>query len=58
LTQKILVEFKQRVSTLELRPFSDGRFEVFVNSKKIFSKLAEHRFPEAREILDELKTQR
>jgi selT/selW/selH-like putative selenoprotein len=51
------VEFKQRISALELKPFSDGRFEIYVNSKKIFSKLAEHRFPEASDILAELKTQ-
>ncbi|MSO20769.1 MAG: SelT/SelW/SelH family protein [Acidobacteria bacterium] len=56
MTQKILVEFKQRISQLELKPFSDGRFEVFVNSQKIFSKLAEHRFPEASDIIAELKT--
>ena len=54
MTQKILTELKQRVTSLELKPFSDGRFEVFVNSKKIFSKLAEHRFPEANDVLKEL----
>ena len=55
MTQKILTELKQRVSSLELKPYSDGRFEVYVNSKKIFSKLAEHRFPEATDVLKELQ---
>jgi selT/selW/selH-like putative selenoprotein len=33
-----------------LQPFGDGRFEVFVDGKKIFSKLELHRFPEYSEI--------
>jgi len=50
LTQQILEEFKQRVASVELRPFADGRFEVFLNEARIFSKLAIHRFPEYEEI--------
>lgn len=58
MTQKILTELKQRLTTLELKPFSDGRFEVYVNSTKIFSKLAEHRFPEAKDVLKQLNSHR
>ena len=43
-------EFKQRITFLQLQPFGDGRFEVFVNEDKIFSKLETHRFPEYEEI--------
>jgi len=50
LTQQILEEFKQRVTALELRPFADGRFEIFLNETKVFSKLEAHRFPEYEEI--------
>jgi len=58
LTQKILEEFKQKVSSLQLKPFDDGRFEVFVNGAKVFSKLAAHRFPEYKEIREALLHQR
>jgi len=50
LTQKILEEFKQRVAWLQLQPFADGRFEVFLNETKVFSKLESHRFPEYEEL--------
>jgi len=50
LTQKILEEFKQKVEWLQLQPFDDGRFEVFLDGKQIFSKLETHRFPEYSEI--------
>jgi len=41
-----------------LQPFGDGRFEVFVDGKKIFSKLEAHRFPEYKEIRDKLLPKR
>jgi len=40
-----LVAGKQRVKSLELVPFNDGRFEVFKNDTKIYSKLENHTFP-------------
>ena len=39
----------------ELEASSGGAFEVFVNGKKIFSKLEMGRFPETEEILDKIK---
>jgi selT/selW/selH-like putative selenoprotein len=45
LTEKLLVAGKQRIKSLELVPFSDGRFEVFRNDKKIYSKLEKGEFP-------------
>jgi selenoprotein W-related protein len=38
----------------ELEPSSGGAFEVFVNGKKIFSKLELGRFPEDEEILSKI----
>jgi selT/selW/selH-like putative selenoprotein len=45
LTEKLLIAGKQRVKSLELVPFNDGRFEVFKNDAKIYSKLETHAFP-------------
>jgi selT/selW/selH-like putative selenoprotein len=45
LTEKLLVAGKQRIKSFELAPFSDGRFEVFKNDKKIYSKLKTGEFP-------------
>lgn len=50
MTQQILEEFKQRVELLQLQPFTDGRFEIFLNETRIFSKLETRRFPEYEEI--------
>jgi len=50
LAQQILEEFKQRVAWLQLQPFSDGRFEVYLNETRVFSKLESHRFPEFEEL--------
>ncbi len=57
MTEKILTEFKQKVRELRLAPFDDGRFEVFVNGEKIYSKLSTHRFPEYAEIRPALQKQ-
>lgn len=40
-----MVAGKQRVKLLELVPFNDGRFEIFKNGTKIYSKLDSHTFP-------------
>ena len=40
-----MVAGKQRIKSLELVPFNDGRFEVFKNDAKIYSKLDTHTFP-------------
>jgi selT/selW/selH-like putative selenoprotein len=46
LTEKLLVAGKQRIKSLELVPFNDGRFEVFKNDAKIYSKLESRTFPD------------
>jgi selT/selW/selH-like putative selenoprotein len=45
-----LTEYKQRISALTLAPYDDGRFEVFINGQKIYSKHTTGRFPEYKEI--------
>jgi selenoprotein W-related protein len=51
LTEKILRAGKQRIKALELVPFSDGRFEVFRNGEKLYSKLDTGEFPDEDEIV-------
>ena len=38
------------MKSLTLTPHDDGRFEVFVDGKKIYSKKATGRFPEYEEV--------
>lgn len=40
------MKFKQRIGALKLVPSSGGAFEVSVNGRKIYSKLATGQFPE------------
>jgi predicted Rdx family selenoprotein len=46
LTEKLLKKGKQRIQSLELFPFGDGRFEVYKDNKKIYSKLESREFPD------------
>ena len=48
----MLREFKQKIKSLSLSPFADGRFEVFVNGKRLHSKLETGQFPDEAEMLD------
>jgi selenoprotein W-related protein len=51
LTEKLLVSGKQRIKSFELVPFNDGRFEVFKNGRKLYSKLETGEFPKEDEIV-------
>jgi selenoprotein W-related protein len=46
LTEEIAKALKQKMSELTIAPFADGRFEVFVDGKKIWSKLETGDFPD------------
>ncbi|MBM4254414.1 MAG: SelT/SelW/SelH family protein [Deltaproteobacteria bacterium] len=50
MTEEILSDYKQRVKSLSLVPYDDGRFEVFVDGKRIYSKKATGRFPAYAEV--------
>jgi selT/selW/selH-like putative selenoprotein len=52
----LLTEYKQRIRHLTLVPYADGRFEVFANEKKIYSKKATGRFPEYAEVQQVLES--
>jgi selT/selW/selH-like putative selenoprotein len=44
------------VKSLTLVPYDDGRFEVVVDGKKIYSKKATGRFPEYEEVRKALRS--
>ena len=46
LTAKILMQFKQQVSSLELQPDQGGCFELTVGEELIYSKLETKEFPD------------
>ena len=48
-----MVAGKQRIKSLELVPFDDGRFEVFKNEKKLYSKLETGEFAKEDQIVKE-----
>ena len=50
LANEILGAKKQKLSELTLVPSDGGRFEVTVDGKLVYSKLATGRFPEWKEI--------
>jgi selT/selW/selH-like putative selenoprotein len=54
LTEQLLTEYKQRIRQLTLAPYNDGRFEVFVDDKPIYSKKATGKFPEYAQVRDAL----
>jgi len=43
------------MSELSLAPYGDGRFEVFVNDSKIYSKLETGEFPDNDTIVAKIK---
>jgi selenoprotein W-related protein len=54
LTEKILVELKLDLESLRLVPGKGGRFEVFVDDEKIYSKLDTGAFPDENAVLGEI----
>ena len=46
MTAKILMQFKQQVSSLELQPNQGGCFELTVDNELIYSKLETKEFPD------------
>jgi selT/selW/selH-like putative selenoprotein len=48
----LLARFTPRLASVELAPGYDGRFEVFVDGEKAYSKLETKRFPELSEVIE------
>ena len=55
LTDKTLRKFKQRIRSLSLAPFADGRFEVFLDGKLVHSKLKTGDFPDEDRLLQAME---
>jgi selenoprotein W-related protein len=55
LAEAIMDTFGQRFGSLKLMPSDGGRFEVSLDGKLIFSKLETGRFPENKEVIDQIK---
>ncbi len=54
MTERLLAKGKQRIHSLELVPYGDGRFEVFKNDKKLHSKLETGEFPDDEKLLNQI----
>ncbi len=52
----MLGRLSPQLASVELAPGYDGRFEVFVNGEKVFSKLETKRFPELSEVLEAVRS--
>lgn len=56
MTDKIVSEFKQRISAFTLVPSDGGRFEVEVDGELIYSKLQTGSFPDEAEVIDSIRS--
>ncbi|MAZ95287.1 MAG: hypothetical protein CMJ73_04560 [Planctomycetaceae bacterium] len=54
MTARILGEYKQQISSMELEPASGGCYEVTVDGELIYSKLDTGEFPEDDAIVAEV----
>lgn len=55
MTEELAKALKQKMKELTIVPFADGRFEVFVNDKKVWSKLETGEFPDNSTLLAKIK---
>lgn len=55
LAQELLTTFEQDLAGVTLSPGSSGNFDIYLNQKLIFSRKAEGRFPEAKELKQKLR---
>lgn len=51
----MLRRFKQKIKSLSLSPYADGRFEVFVDGVKVYSKLDTGQFPDEDAVVREME---
>jgi selenoprotein W-related protein len=54
LTRKLLDTYKQQIKEMKLIPSKGGCFEVTVNGKLIYSKLATGKFPDEQGVIDQV----
>ncbi len=51
MASKILTQYKQKISSMELEPSSGGCFELSVDGKLVYSKLKTGEFPDEDEMV-------
>ena len=54
MTDKLLNRFKQKIESLSLAPYADGRFELIVDGDTLYSKLQTGEFPDEDALLAEV----
>lgn len=54
MTTKLLTEYKQRITGLNLIPSGGGCFELTVNGELLYSKLSTGQFPDEEKMLAEV----
>ena len=52
---EIATALKTKMTELALAPYADGRFEVFVNDDRVYSKLETGEFPDDKTITAKIK---
>lgn len=55
MTDKIANALKTNMTELALAPYADGRFEVYVDGEKVYSKLETGDFPDEATLVAKLK---
>ena len=55
MTEQLLGEYPDNIESMTILPSDDGRFEVSINGDLVFSKLAQKRHPDIREIREIIK---
>lgn len=50
----MLRQYKQKIKSLSLSPFADGRYEIFVNGQRLHSKLETGQFPDEAAMVAEI----
>ncbi len=55
LTQYLITNLKQRITSLELVPSSGGCFELTVGDELVYSKLETDEFPDENEMLQQVR---
>lgn len=55
MTALLLDTIKTNLKEFSLAPYSDGRFEVFVDGKNVYSKKETGKFPDEKELVQKIK---